>query len=349
MHRERRALLRFSGVFLTDWTAGRPLDSRQSFWTATVIAFACGLGAWIFLNRPDAPSDFFHYWSATRTLLSGGDPYTVIAEGPANPGHDPTLYPLPALLLLAPFAHLPLAVAGGAFIGVSAWLAAWGLARTGADRLPLFLSAPFLLAISLGQWSPLLVAAAIIPALGVIVSAKPTIGLAVFIARPSWKTVLLVTVLLAISLAAMPRWPIEWLANVSHREEKFIPLLRPGGFLLAAAVLSWRRPEGRLLAILSIVPQALFFYDQLLLWLVPRTLKQSLLLSIWSFGVFFVWWRVVARGDANYVEQAVPYAFSLYFPALGILLWNWWRDRRTAATPPNVETDDSSAARPAAS
>ncbi|MBL0172262.1 MAG: hypothetical protein IPP90_16365 [Gemmatimonadaceae bacterium] len=234
-------------------------------------------------------------------------------------------------MLLAPFALLPLAAAGGAFIGVSAGLAAWGLARTGADRLPLFLSAPFLLNLSLGQWSPFLVAAALIPALGVMVSAKPTIGFAAFAARPAWTTVIAVTALLAISLLIMPSWPSEWLGNVSNREEKFVPLLRPGGFLLAVSLLSWRRPEGRLFAIMSVVPQNLFFYDQLLLWLVPRTLKQSLALSFWSFLVFMVWWRVVARGDIDYMRQAVPYSYSLYFAALGILLFNWWRDRRAAA------------------
>jgi len=326
------------------WTDATPLDRRRAAQVALLVGVVAGLGTWLFMSRPNAPSDFFHYWSATRTLLSGGDPYTTIAEGPANPGHDPTLYPLPGLLLLVPFALLPLAAAGGAFVGVSAGLAAWGIARTGVERLPLFLSAPFLLALSLGQWSPALVAAATIPALGFVVAAKPTIGLAVFLARPRWKTVTAVTVLLIVSLVVQPHWPAEWLANVSNREEKFVPLLRPGGFLLAASLLCWRRPEGRLFAVMMVMPQALFYYDQLLLWLVPRTLKQSLLLSIWSFGIFFTWWRVVARGDPNYVEQAVPYAYSLYFAALGILLWNWLQDRRAPAAPP-----DGSAAIPPAS
>lgn len=318
---------RLRALIQDDWPAERPLDRRPSLGVALTCGLLAGLAAWLFLSRPDAPSDFFHYWSAARTLLDGGDPYTTIAEGPANPGRDPTLYPLPGLLLLAPIALLPLPVAGGVFFGLSTGLAAWAIARTGADRLPMFLSAPFLMALSLGQWSPLLVAAALLPWLGVIVSAKPNIGLAVFLARPSWKTVATVTVLLVVSLVVMPSWPREWLANISDREEKFIPILRPGGFLLAASLLAWRRPEGRLLAVLSIVPQALFFYDQLLLWLVPRTLRQSLLLSIWSFTVFFVWWRIVARGDMNYVQQAVPYAYSLYAPALMILLWNWRADR----------------------
>lgn len=326
----RQALAKLVTLTSVDWTVGRPLDQRRSLTIAVLVGFVTGLATWAFLSRPDAPSDFFHYWSATRTLLTGGDPYTVIAQGPANSWQDKTLYPLPTLLLLTPFALLPLAASGAAFIGISSGLAAWGLARTGADRLPLFLSAPFLLSLSLGQWSPFLVAAALIPALGVIVSAKPTLGFAAFVARPAWATVIAVTVLLVISLMIMPTWPAKWLANVSHREEKFLPILRPGGFLLAVSLLSWRRPEGRLFAVMSVVPQNLFFYDQLLLWLVPRTLKQSLVLSLWSFVVFMAWWPVVARGDVDYMRQAVPYSYSVYFAALGILLWNWWRDRRAS-------------------
>ena len=319
------------------WDTGHAFGSTRALRIAAAAAIVGALGALLFFSRPDAASDFFHYWSATRTLLAGGDPFTVIAQGPGNPGNDPNLYPLPTLLLLAPIAWLPLPIAAAAFVGASTGLAAYGIARTGADRLPLFLSAPFLMALTLGQWSPLLVAAALIPSLGALVCAKPTIGFAVFVSRPSRIAVIGGAILVAVSLVIMPRWPVEWLANVSNRGEKFIPILRPGGFLLAASLVAWRRPEGRLLAAMSVVPQALFFYDQLLLWLVPRTLKQSLLLSLWSVAVFLVWWRIVARGDFNYVQQAVPYAYALYLPALGLLLWNWWHDR------PNVRQPDARA------
>jgi hypothetical protein len=101
--------------------------------------------------------------------------------------------------------------------------------------------------------------------------------------------------------------------------------------VLLSALVAWRRPEGRLFAAMALVPQNLFYYDQLALWLVPRTLRQSLLLSIYSFVVYLTWWRVVARGDTDYMRQAVPYAYALYFPALAILLWNWWRDRRPSS------------------
>ena len=171
-------------------------------------------------------------------------------------------------------------------------------------------------------------AAVLVPALGVALAAKPNIGLGAFMARPSTAAVAAGLAILIVSVLVMPDWPQRWLANIGEREEKFVPLLRPGGFLLALTLLAWRRPEGRLLLTLSLVPQALFFYDQLLLWLVPRTLRQSLLLSIWSVLAFLLWRRGLSPGDYE-VREAIPFAFTLYLAALGILLWNWFADRRT--------------------
>lgn len=291
------------------------------------VGLVAGITAFALIGRPDYVSDFFHYWTATRTLIAGGDPYAPLAASPMNPGGDPALYPLPAFLLLAPVAWLPLALAGALFCGFASGSLAWGVARTGAERLPLFLSAPFLLTLSLGQWSPLVLAAVLVPALGVCFAAKPNIGLGAFAARPSVSAVLAGLAILVVSLVVLPDWPQRWLANISDREEKFIPLLRPSGFLLALALIGWRRPEGRLMITLALVPQALFFYDQLLLWLVPRTLRQSLLLSIWSVLAFLLWRRGLQPGDFE-VQEAVPFAFTLYLAALAILLWNWFADRR---------------------
>jgi hypothetical protein len=293
------------------------------------VALLCGVAAWALMARPGYSPDFFHFWSAARTLLAGGDPYLSIPSGPLNPGHDPALYPLPAYLLLIPVAWLPLPVAGAIFMAVSAGLLSWGVARSGAARLPILLSAPFLLALSLGQWSPLMIAAALIPAVGLVLPAKPNLGLGVWVARPLLLPAILGAVLVLLSVAIMPGWPREWLANISGREEKFIPLLRPGGFLLLLALLAIRRPEGRLLLVMSVVPQALFFYDQLLLWLIPRTLRQSTVLSLSSLVLFLGWRHGLVPGDYE-VRLAVPWAYAIYFPALGILLWNWYGERKAS-------------------
>lgn len=322
--------------FLTRLVAGTRRDlsltSLLSGWRAVFLALVLGavsgLAAFGFIGRPDFGSDLLHFWFATRALLTGANPYHVPLGIELNPGQDPALYPLPTYLFFVPYAHLPLSAAGGVFIGMGTAAAAWGVARTGLERLPLFLSAPFLMSVSSGQWGPWLVAAALVPALGWVVIVKPNIGIAAWVARPSWRSAAVMSLILVGSVVAWPGWPRDWLANVTAREEKFVPLFRPAGFLLLSALVAWRRAEGRLLLVMSIVPQTLFFYDQLLLWLVPRTLRQSLVLSLFSVAAFLAWFARLSPGD-YYVREAVPFAWSLYPAALAILLWNAWRDGRS--------------------
>lgn len=296
-----------------------PVPFRRRLVIAAAIgAVTCAL-AYAFLARPGFSSDFFHVWAGARTLLDGGNPYTRTPTGPHNPGATPLFYPLPALLLIAPLAFLSLPLAGGLFIGISSGLLAFLVMRNGYHQLPLFMSAPFLMALSLGQWSPLVVAAALEPNLGFTLAAKPNVGIAAWIHRPSVRAITGGIALVILSLVVMPTWPIDWLKNVSGRPEKAIPILSGIGPVLALGVLRWRTREGRLFLALASVPQALFFYDQLLLWLIPRTLRQSLILSLCSFGLLLTWYHRIAP-DEYYVRTAIPYALALYVPALALLL-----------------------------
>jgi hypothetical protein len=54
------------------------------------------------------------------------------------------------------------------------------------------------------------------------------------------------------------------------------------------ALLRWRRPEARLLAVLALVPQTPTFYDHLFAFAVPRTFRETLILTVCTFGVYFV-------------------------------------------------------------
>lgn len=300
---------------------------RQQFVIATAIGIVAGLAAYALIGRPGYTSDLAHFWFATRTLAEGGNPYTTPLGLGLNPGQDPALYPLPAYMVFAPFALLPMPIAGGVFVGLGSFFAALGVSRTGPERFPLFLSAPFVLSVSLGQWSAWLLAATLLPWLGWVAVAKPTVGLATWVARPSWRTAAVIAAVGLASLLIQPDWLGEWLSNVTGREEKFIPVLRPGGFVLLAAIVAWRRAEGRLFLAMILVPQTLLFYDQLLLWLVPRTLRQSLVLSLYSVLAFVVWWQSLGPGE-YYVQRAVPWAFSLYLVAGAMLVWNWWKTLR---------------------
>ena len=308
----------------------------QRLLVAALVGLASAAVAFALIGRPGYDSDFYHFWWAARITLSGGDPYALPTPGPLNPGNLHFLYPYPAALLLLPFAKTSLALGGALFVGSGSAAAAWAISRDGWYRFPIFLSAPFLLTLSLGQWSPWIVAAALTPALAPFLVAKPNVGLAAWFARPSRTAVYVGLATLVVSLVVRPTWPAEWLPMMTGRDEKFIPILRPGGFLLLSALLSWRTPEGRLLAAMSVVPQALFFYDQLVLWLIPKTLRQSILLSLWSVVAFIAWDRLLRPGDL-YVQKGVPYAYSQYFAALAIVLYNWRKSRgATPADHPSV-------------
>ena len=286
---------------------------------AAIAGAVSGALAYAFLARPGFGGDYFHVWAAARTLLAGVNPYLVPPVGPLNPGNDPLFYPLPALLLIAPIAWLPLAMSGGIFIGLSAATLAFVIARDGYERLPLFMGAPFLMAVSLGQWSPLVTAAALEPTLGFVFAGKPNLGLAGWLYKPTKRAVVGGLFMVAISLLVLPSWPIDWYRNISGRPEKVAPLFTLAGPLLLLAALRWRLPQSRLFLAMACIPQAMFFYDQLALGLIPRTLRQSLILSLASFGLLLTWFHTLRPGDL-YVQKAIPYATALYFVALPILL-----------------------------
>jgi hypothetical protein len=307
-------------------------DRRRRVLVALAIGATAGLTSYAFLDRPGFSSDYFHVWAGAKTLLAGGNPYKLTPTGPHNPGATPLFYPLPALLLIVPFAYLDLAVSGGLFVGISSAALAYLVTRGGYHRLPLFMSAPFLMAVSLGQWSPLVAAAALEPNLGFALAAKPNLGVAAWVYRPSIRAIVGGLLLTLASLAVLPSWPLDWLHNISGRPEKSVPILTAIGPLVALGLVRWRSAEGRFYVALGTVPQALFFYDQLLLWLLPRTLRQSLLMSLASFGIMLTWYHRI-QPDDYYVQTAAPYALSLYLPALIVLLWP--RAEETAHTSPS--------------
>ena len=168
-----------------------------------------------------------------------------------------------------------------------------------------------------------LMTAAFLPALGFLATVKPNLGVPIFVYRPSWKAAIGSVAFVALSLAVFPRWPFGWLDSIRHDERvgaHAVPMLQLGGIVLALAVLRWRRRAGRLLLAMSVIPQQLFFYDQLPLWLVPRTRQQSIALTGCSQLGFILYYLLRTPGELI-VRSAYPYVMAtLYLPALVILL-----------------------------
>jgi len=228
------------------------------------------------IRRPGEWSDFDQFWLGARALVAGENPYVVVARD----FPWPLFYPLPALLIALPFAPLPLLAARCAFAAATAAIFTYAVLRYRPHLWPFLFSAPFLYALERGQWSPLLVAGVLWPALCPLVAAKPSIGLAFFVGWPSRRMVLGAAAFVLVSFLVMPTWPWEWSAALANTRHFVAPVTLPLGVVLLAGVLRWREPEGRMVAALAFIPQTSALYELVPLSLVPDNLRGALILTI---------------------------------------------------------------------
>ena len=272
------------------WRAPR----RGQRWAFAALVGAASATYVFFYARanPGFVSDFDQVWAGAAALWRGSNPYLVVGPGRQFHWHWPLYYPMPALVLIAPLGLMPVISARMVFAGASAAILAFAITRDGFSRWPLFISIPFMVNVELVQWSNLLAAAMLVPALGGLAAAKPNIGLAMVAhadrAKVIWAAALGALALLGVSFVVMPTWLEFWIQNVRSAPHVSPLLLRPGGPLLLTALSRWRRPEARLLAVLACTPLTPTFYDPILLYLVTKTFREALSLTVSTFVLFFV-------------------------------------------------------------
>jgi hypothetical protein len=288
--------------------------------------------------------DFSYPWRAARALLNGQNPYEVMQAVGAYPFNAGFFYPLPAALVATPLAPLRPELAGAVFVGLSAAVLAWAVLRDCPYRLPLFLSAPFVQAAILGQWSPIMMAAALMPTLQFLGAAKPTVGLVAWLYRPSWRGIVGGGLLAAAAFLVLPGWLGDWRAVMPSTSKYRGPATTLLGAFLLLGLLRWRRREGRLFVTLALVPQLPVFYDALMLWLIPSTVWRSLALTLASWIGYLAWYPHHTSSAQN--EIAFPWlVFTIYLPALILLLMLPEREapgatgtERDTGPPPSAET-----------
>ena len=278
--------------------------------TRILISLAIGTGSGVFCwfllaHFHQGAADFGWAIAAARDLLAHRDPYAT----------DMQLYPLTCALFGLPFVWMPPAVAGGVFYGASSALMAFGLSRHGYHRLLVFMAYPYWAGFLVAQWPPLILASAFFPLLLPATMAKPQLGLPVFLTNLSKRGFAACVLVLLVTFALEPRWPWLWVGHF-HNYARFIPLLVLPGPLLLLALWRWRDRDVHLLLLMSLMPQR-WFYDMLILWLIPKSRREIVYTASvsWIAGVWR--WYYIPHSFTEVGRVAI---FTMYLPMLVVVL-----------------------------
>ena len=251
----------------------------------TITAAASGaLLAWIFWSDPHPqPSDLAQVWGGARAVLNGENPYDAVGPGRAFDWSFPLLYPLTAVVALIPLAAFPLRWVDPLFVGLGFGLFTWAVTteRLVPHALVALVSLAAVMTLQTSQWSLLLTGAALVPGFGWLLIAKPTIGLALFAAFPSWKTAVGCSVFLIVTILIWPGWVANWLATFASAPHVVPPITRWAGPLVLLALLKWKRADARLLLGLACVPHTTVPYETIPLFLIPQSRWQAW--GLWTF------------------------------------------------------------------
>ena len=281
-----------------------------------VIGAAFGVLTYLLL-RARGPSiqgaDFTYPWLGARAVLRGQSPFDIPTS--ALPFGARVGYPWTASLVAMPLAWFDAAVGGAVMVGVTVGLAVFAVTRDHWWRLLMFVSGPAYMVVSSVQWSALALAGSELPFLiGIAGGIKP-FGIAAFAYQHRWrdvfKAVAVGGAILALSFVLAPRWPIDWIhllrvAPPGHQYEW--PLFTWTGVPVALALTRWRRPEARLLVCMAALPQTMFLYDQLLIFLVPRSRVELLFAVVLSLVVLLL--------PAFFFDHASPALARAYMPLM---------------------------------
>jgi len=289
--------------------------------------------------QPHLVTDFDAVYAGARALLHGADPFRAY--------YRRITYPMPAMLLGILPSLFPIEVARLLFVGVTSGVLGWALSEKPDARLFVFASGAWFVAVEDAQWSPLILAAAVIPALAWVLPAKPNIGLIVAAGTKPHsikKVFWLALILPLLSFIIAPSWISAWRRDVAHYDV-FRPLFtRPYGALLLFAGARWRRPEARILLALALVPINPAWYEAVLVFCVPQRSAEGAALAALSWLVPVVGQPLVTDYATYASQNASAFArgtlICAYLPALFIVLLRpnegevpAWLERRLVRIP----------------
>lgn len=300
--------------------------SNEWFGAVCVGLLALVISAARTMHEPAWPTDFDQWYHAARAMWQGLSPYNAVGPTRAFQWDWPLNYPLSTVLLAAPLAVFSLPVARVLFATLGGAVLGFAIGRDGFRRLGLVCSAAFLIAVSRNQWSPYYTAAFFVPSAVLFLVAKPNMAVAFVAAISNWRqlqrVIIVLVVVAGISMIVRPGWPREWQSALQEMSFIVAPIMRPGGWLCALALLKWRRPEARLFLALMCVPQTPSLYDLLPLFVVTTTVRQVSVLALLTHVLFL--YIVMSGPFSSFNEYAYALGntatFVVYLPVLFMIL-----------------------------
>ncbi len=280
---------------------------RRRILVAVIIGELVG---WFHFTALTYSGDIAWPLCAARALLHNDDPYTCSYIG--TDGHVWPTNPLTTALAVPPLAPLSDSIAGALFVGLSSALLAFAVTQNQQWwRLLLFCTYPYLIAMGHVQWSILLTAVALMPALLPLTLVKPQLGIPIALIRLTWRRTIACSTFLLLSFLVDPGWPLRWWPQ-AQSYDGFVPLLvLPLGPLLLLALTRWRTQSAQFLVLMAMLPKR-GWYDALPLFILPKTRWQMIAMVIWGWG------PILVMPPGNYAFKVV---LATYLPALIIVLY----------------------------
>lgn len=289
------------------------LQRYQRIITSLVIGLVSGiLCIWFNQDLDNTLVDLGWSFNAAQDLITGRDPYRHTVSANLVP------YPLTAAIIVMLWSFFPHPFGLFLLFGSASGLLAYGLLREGQYwRLLLFCSPAFLMAVKSMQWSPFFVLVLLYPIFSPVLLAKPSLAIPVALSiRWNFKQIIISSIIILLALVFMPSWPWRWISQIGEYGG-FVPLFTILGPIFLISLLFWRNENARLFFLLTITPQHRLFYDQLLLWMIPKSFYQMMFLNATSW-IAFLYVRI------TYVTlwASLPWLLILvYLPSLLIVLW----------------------------
>ena len=168
------------------------------------------------------------------------------------------------------------------------------------------------------QFSVLVAAVMLLPALLPLVLIKPQIGIPVVLTNLTWKRVIACAAFVTLTFLVYPGWLLAWYGRSSHYDGAIPLLTLPFGPLLLLLLLKWKDRDALFLFLMACVPQRTLM-DVVPLFLLPKTTRSLAVVCLLSWVPAPVF---ILNPAAIFPKGVMPLTVGfIYLPMLVLQFW----------------------------